>query len=293
MFIRVPYYTGTYIHIGVGISVVRSTEMGNARASESGTDNKDSSTSFLCPIRQRLLADIRRFADMSALLNANTAEENFYSSGFTPTAIPEAKSSQTGVSVEYAPDPHRRWYLLRATYSREHLAADLLISQGIYAYVPQRYEMTLVNGRRRKLLKSLLPSLVFAYLTPGEAILYVKGNLGEEKSPIPRLSTFLTFYYNHFQIAEDYRNPPLIIPPAEMENFILATSTHDENLMVLSEGDFRYKSDTEVRIVAGEFQGVKGRVIRAKGQQRVLVRLSGVCLCATAYIPTAFLRELG
>ena len=62
--------------------------------------------------------------------------------------------------------------------------------------------------------------------------------------------------------------------------------------MMLQEGDFRYKSDDEVVVTAGQFKDVRGRVIRAHGQQRVLVSLTGLCLCATAYIPSAFLQKV-
>jgi ribosomal protein L24 len=47
-----------------------------------------------------------------------------------------------------------------------------------------------------------------------------------------------------------------------------------------------------VRVIDGQFTGVEGRVARAAGEQRVVVELEGVCLFATAYVPSAFLRKL-
>ena len=37
---------------------------------------------------------------------------------------------------------------------------------------------------------------------------------------------------------------------------------------------------------------VEGKVARVAGQQRVVIELPGVCLVATAYIPTAFIKPI-
>ena len=46
-----------------------------------------------------------------------------------------------------------------------------------------------------------------------------------------------------------------------------------------------------VKVIGGEFEGVIGKVARIAGQQRVVVEISGLCLVATAYIPTDFIRK--
>ena len=47
-----------------------------------------------------------------------------------------------------------------------------------------------------------------------------------------------------------------------------------------------------VKVIGGEFEGVTGKVARIAGQQRVVVEITGLCLVATAYIPTNLIREL-
>ena len=47
-----------------------------------------------------------------------------------------------------------------------------------------------------------------------------------------------------------------------------------------------------VKVIDGEFKGVTGKVARIAGQQRVVVKISGLCLVATAYIPTDFIEIL-
>lgn len=46
-----------------------------------------------------------------------------------------------------------------------------------------------------------------------------------------------------------------------------------------------------VKVIGGEFEGVTGKVARIAGQQRVVVEISGLCLVATAYIPSAFIEK--
>lgn len=60
---------------------------------------------------------------MSTLSNVATrgGEANPLSVRVAPETIPEAKSTQTGMSVRYVPAPDKRWYVFRASYGREEL----------------------------------------------------------------------------------------------------------------------------------------------------------------------------
>ena len=75
-----------------------------------------------------------------------------------------------------------------------------------------------------------------------------------------------------------------------MTNFIKATSTDNEHVRMVSPEQCHYKSGEIVKVIDGEFNGVIGRVARIAGQQRVVVEITGLCLVATAYIPTDFIK---
>ena len=77
-----------------------------------------------------------------------------------------------------------------------------------------------------------------------------------------------------------------------MMNFIKATSIDDEHVRIVEPQACHYKSGSKVRIIEGKFKGVEGKVARVAGQQRVVVELHGLCLIATAYIPTAFITAI-
>ena len=219
---------------------------------------------------------------MSTLSNVETGRDQAKPPSFrvTPETIPEAKSSQTGVSVRYVPTPDKSWYVFRATYGREDKASDYIVEDGTYVYIAKRYARKSVNGKQKKVLETLIPNLLFVYTTEDKAKEYVKDT--------PALS-YLTYYYNHFELDNDQKNPPQTVSCKEMENFIIATCNKSEHLKFIDKEQCHFKGGEIVKVNDGLFKGVEGRVARVSGQQRVIITLSQVGLVSTAYVPTAFL----
>lgn len=220
---------------------------------------------------------------MSTLSNVETrrGEAKPPSVRVAPDTIPKAKSSRTGVSVRYVPTPGMAWFVLRASYGREDKASDYIVEDGTFVYIAKRYARKSINGRQKKVLKTLIPNLLFVYTTTDKAKEYVKNT--------PALS-YLTFYYNHFEFDEYQKNSPLTVSCKEMENFIIATCNNSEHLKFVDEEQCHYKGGEIVKVVEGAFKGVEGKVARVSGQQRVIVMIRNIGLISTAYIPTAFLQ---
>ena len=219
---------------------------------------------------------------MSTLSNVATrrGEAKPPSVRVAPDTIPEARSSQTGVSVKYVPTPEKSWYVFRASYGREDKALDYIVEDGTFVYIAKRCARKTVNGKQKKVLETLIPNLLFVYTTENKAKKYIKET--------PALS-YLTYYYNHFEMDETQKNPPLTVSCREMENFIIATCNKSEHLKFVNEEQCHFKGGEIVKVVDGLFKGVEGRVARVSGQQRVIVTLSQIGLVSTAYVPTAFL----
>lgn len=222
---------------------------------------------------------------MDALSNVNTRRGGIKPPDIGETAgiNPEAESLPRGVSVRYVQAPGKRWFVLRATYGREIQAYRFITADGTDAYLPMHYVLKTVAGKESRIPEPLLPNLLFIYSTPEKADTYVKRT--------PELS-FLSYYYDHFCIGEDGKNPPLTVGYDEMKNFIRLTSVESEHIRLVDAPQCHYKSGDTVEITAGDFQGIQGRVARVAGQQRVVVELSKLCLVATAYIPKAFLKKI-
>ena len=222
---------------------------------------------------------------MSTLSNVTTlrGELSPPCTRLTPDAFPEAKSSRTGVSVRYVPTPDKRWYVFRVSYGREDKASDILIDDGTYTYIAKKIAEKYVQGKKKKYLQTLIPNLLFAYTTDEKAKEYVSN-----KAELSCLS----FYYNHFELDDNQKNPPLTVSDEEMNRFILATCNMNRHLLFVQPSQCHFKGGDQVRVIDGPFTGVEGRVARVAEQQRVVISLSNIGLISTAYIPTAFLRRI-
>lgn len=201
-------------------------------------------------------------------------------SGLTATAIPEAKGSQTGVSVGNVQSETKQWYVLRVSYGRAEKANELLTAKGIKTHLPLHTIYKEVNGKRKKQRVPMLPNFLFVNTTLSVLQSFLKSS--------PDLS-FITFYYDHFNKKSDGKNPPLVVPNESMDNFIKLTRIDNEHILLIDEVNGNFKIGDKVRVIAGSFIGIEGRLAKITGQKRVIVELQGLCSVATAYIPKAFL----
>lgn len=205
--------------------------------------------------------------------------------GLASNVLPETIRTGIGVSSSYAQKDNYQWYVLRATYNRTKTAYETLVNEQIEAYIPQHYVQKDINGKKKRILEPLLPNFIFVYSTLEEIKDCIK-----EHSEI----SYLRFYRNKTKDLnlQDGKHPPLTIEYHEMMNFIRTTSIDDEHIKLVDAKQCHFKSGDLVRIVDGKFKGVTGRVARVCGQQRVVVEVEGLCLVATAYVPSAFIGKL-
>lgn len=106
-------------------------------------------------------------------------------------------------------------------------------------------------------------------------------------------SAFLKYYLDKTQSREvNGFHPPMVVSFVDMENFIRITRITNEHVMVVTPAMCHFKNGDMVKVTEGDFKGVVGKVARVAGQQRVIVELCGLCMVATAYIPSAFIELL-
>ena len=220
-------------------------------------------------------------SDMNALKNASILEPTC--KGFASFSFPEAKSSQTGVSVNYAPSPDKNWYVLRTLYGHAQQVADMVVGKGDYAYLAMIWKDEWREGKRHRVLRPLM-NLLFAYVTRQQAEYYVKESVE---------SRFTTYYYDHFHIDATGFNPPLTVSSKSMELLIRTTAIRDPHVMEVDMQKCRFVSDDLVRVTYGPFEGVEGRVARIHRQTCVVVYIEGLQAgLTTAYIPPYYLEKV-
>lgn len=176
-----------------------------------------------------------------------------------------------------------QWYVMRVSYGRAEKANDMLMSKGIETFLPLHTIYKVINGKRTKRRVPLLPNFLFVHTTLQIIETLLKS--------VPTLS-FIKFYFNHFETNDNGKNPPLVVPKKEMDNFIKLTDIDDEHIRVVDESQLRYCKGDIVRVTDGAFCGIVGTVAKITGQQRVVVEIPGLCNIATAYIPKAFLEVI-
>ena len=189
---------------------------------------------------------------MNALNNASIKDENC--TGLASFAFPKAKSSRTGVSVEYIPVQDKQWYVFRIKYGKAQTVADAIIEDGTYVYLAQVWK-DVVNKETGKKQRKLFPfmNLLFAYVTDQEAEKYVKD------SPQSR---YTTYYYNHFVTDAQGKNPPLTIAQKDMWPLIKATALLDEHVMAGA-------GDGELLRALGERRKFAADVLRQLAQEQI------------------------
>lgn len=195
------------------------------------------------------------------------------------------ENSNTGVSSSYVPIENHQWFVLRATYNRVEKDIETLEKSVAYVYLPKRCVISNKNGKKRRILEPLVPNIIFVYSN--------QENI-ENLFQTERTLSHLRFYRDKTKEVchIDGKHPPVVVSFNEMLNFIRLTSVVNEHIRLVEPEHCRYKSGDKVRIIEGDFYGVEGRVARIAGQQRVVVEMQGICMIATAYIPSAFLEKI-
>ena len=84
---------------------------------------------------------------------------------------------------------------------------------------------------------------------------------------------------------------PSIISDHEMNMFRLITDTENEHLEYFEDLQ-KFHTGQRVRVIAGDFEGAEGTIVRIKKDRRLVVTITGVCAVATPHLPQEFLISI-
>ena len=172
------------------------------------------------------------------------------------------------------------WYALRVSYSRVLKIQSQLQGMGVRTFVPMMWKRCPVKpgmtqtgkSGTTKLQKRLVPAvtnLCFVHWTQADIESYIRG-FGDS-SPVH-------FYWDRTSSSR------LVVPDKAMEDFIKVSSSMDEDLIYITEITEKLREGQTVRVVAGPFKGVEGKVVRIRKSRRVLVELPGMLAVATTFV---------
>ena len=175
-----------------------------------------------------------------------------------------------------------KWYPLRVTYGRELKLKERLDQLQVTSYIPMRYRKVEKDGKRKTVLVPAVSNLCFAYTT---------------RDVIDRLRSGLLETLPFHYIWDKATSLPIVVPDKAMDDFIKVSSSLEDDLVYLSEVYLSevsplLRAGQKVRVIAGPFAGIEGKVVRIRKSRRVMVELPGMLAVATTYIRGEWLEIL-
>ena len=169
-----------------------------------------------------------------------------------------------------------KWYPLRVTYGRELKLKERLDQLQVTSYIPMRYKKVEKDGKRKTVLVPAVSNLCFAYTT---------------RDVIDRLRSGLLETLPFHYIWDKATSLPIVVPDKAMDDFIKVSSSLEDDLVYLSEVSPLLRAGQKVRVIAGPFAGIEGKVVRIRKSKRVMVELPGMLAVATTYIRGEWLER--
>lgn len=169
------------------------------------------------------------------------------------------------------------WYAMRVTYSRELKLRDYLEENSIKCFLPMRYEIKTIRGKKVRELVPVIHNLIFVYST--------RAILDQVKL---RVESIVGMRY----IMDKSIKAPIKISDNEMQNFIRVSGTMEEQLLYTSASEVNLNKNDQVLITGGIFSGVIGCVIGTKRNCRILVSIPGFMAVTTAHIDPGMLQKI-
>lgn len=188
-------------------------------------------------------------------------EENY------PIIMPEERKEERKEDI---------WFAVRTFYCKEESVARYLSSHGIEHFIPQRYqeEVTLDGERKRKLVPAV------------HNLLFIKSTISEKemKDIISQCPVSVSVIKN--QETKKYYQ----IPNSQMVEFRAICDPNYKGTLYVDQEVAEARVGEEVRVVRGQFTGLKGKLVRYKNRSYVVIVLAG--LGVMIHIPKWYCRKL-
>ena len=228
--------------------------------------------------------------------NINNDVNEPFRAGLASNALPKAESnlkadsSQTGVSSRSVPPPSvfqrqqkLKWFVIRATYGQENKGIKHLKDEGVRVFIPTITKLKVIDGVRKPVAKSCLPNMLFALSTEKRLQELVERN---SKAP------YLRFYCRYYLDAGVRRRQIITVPDVQMDSFMKICETRNSDIRICNEVIHKFAKGEYVRVIAGPFEGVQGRVVSIYGKKRVGIVIDNLVTVMTSYVPDAYLEKI-
>ena len=182
------------------------------------------------------------------------------------------------------PAPKLHWYPLRIYYPgpkkilRVKSFFDLL---GIKNFVPMQWAVR--NNEKGNPSRRLVPAIVNLIVIQAyeDQLTELKEKYADELYNVE---------YRRDQLHNGKWSAPIIVPDREMNRFMGVVTDNEESLTYIAPELLEGKKGRNVRVVAGQFKGAEGMLMRIDNNRHVVVHLHGVCSVKLNHIPISNIR---
>lgn len=164
----------------------------------------------------------------------------------------------------------RHWYVAYTKLFHERKTAENLLKMGIRSFVPVREEIHQWSQRKKKVMKVLIPQMIFIYGTPKERLAALE---------LPAISHYMVLRGEH---------TPAIIPDNQMERFMFMVDYSDETIEMFTSP---LEVGQSVKVIKGPLSGLEGELVEIEGKSKVVVRLD-LLGCAGVDMPAGYIEAL-
>ena len=175
----------------------------------------------------------------------------------------------TGNTKDNQPE-ERKWYVAYVRMFHERKTAEKLAAMGIESFVPVREEIHQWSQRKKKVMRVLIPQMIFIHATQKE-----------------RLEALTLASISHYMVLRG-EHTPAVIPDAQMKQFMFMVDYSEETIEM-------YNSPLEpgqtIRVIKGPLSGLEGELLEIEGKSKVLVRLD-LLGCAGVDMPVGYVEAI-
>ena len=174
-------------------------------------------------------------------------------------------SQQSAISGQQLDNNCRKWYVMSA-YRQEKKAETALQEREMRCFVPKRYVIKTVNGKKVRTLQPAVANLVFVNASWNEMI---------------ELKQRMDYLQFQTQVIQNKRRV-MVVPDAEMEQFIRVAEQVEADVCYYRPEELQAAEGQPVRVIGGNFNGVEGRLTKiiGKRQKRVVIELDSLLALA-------------
>ena len=146
----------------------------------------------------------------------------------------------------------RKWYVAYVRLFHERKTAERLAAMGIESFVPVREEIHQWSQRKKKVMRVLIPQMIFIHATQKE-----------------RMEALTLASISHYMVLRG-EHTPAVIPDRQMRQFMFMVDYSTETIEMFTSP---LEPGQMIKVIKGPLSGMEGELIEIDGKSKVVVRL--------------------